>query len=345
MASNKLYKVNAAFSQIVNDMESDSDTISEFPSLQSALEEVTEDGHHDIVILPPPTDALSDEEEVDDDVLEDSSLPGDFAGPVALQVRHTVIENKTPTTSNPSQSDIPKRRKLAEPLPTWTDDLHYETSIPDMDVTDLGDSKPELDGKTPYEIFKLFFDAEIIDIITNETIRYARQKNNHSFEISKTEIERFIGILLFSGYHRLPRERLYWCRDEDINVSFVSDTLSRNRFDDIKRYLHFVNNDQLDKNDKLFKIRPLNTYVNKKLLQFGIFHKYLSIDEEMVPFFGRHTARMFMKGKPIRYGYKLWVLASDNGYPYQFDTYCGKNSNSADTEQFGLGHMLSLLDC
>lgn len=63
-------------------------------------------------------------------------------------------------------------------------------------------------------------------------------------------------------------------------------------------------------------------------MQFGVFHKYLSIDEEMVPFFGRHTAKMFMKGKPIRYGHKLWVLASDNGYPYQFDTYCDKKASA-----------------
>lgn len=102
-----------------------------------------------------------------------------------------------------------------------------------------------------------------------------------------------------------------------------------------------------NKADKLFKIRPLNDYINKKLIQFGVFHKHLSVDEEMVPFFGRHTAKMFMKGKPIRYGYKLWVLASDNGYPYKFDTYCGKNSTEQDNEQIGLGHRVvtDLLAC
>jgi len=73
--------------------------------------------------------------------------------------------------------------------------------------------------------------------------------------------------------------------------------------------------------------------------QFGIFSKYLSIDEEMVPYFGHHLAKMFMRSKPVRFGYKPWVMASDIGYPYHVQVYCSKNKSTADQpEQFGLGH-------
>ena len=41
----------------------------------------------------------------------------------------------------------------------------------------------------------------------------------------------------------------------------------------------------------------------------------------MVPYFGRHSAKMFICGKSIRFGYKNWVLASSDGYPYNFETY------------------------
>ena len=45
----------------------------------------------------------------------------------------------------------------------------------------------------------------------------------------------------------------------------------------------------------------------QNLIQFGVFAEHLSIDEQMVPFFGRHSCKMFIRGKPIR-------LATKTGY-------------------------------
>ena len=59
----------------------------------------------------------------------------------------------------------------------------------------------------------------------------------------------------------------------------------------------------------------------------------------MVPYFGHHSAKMFMRSKPVRFGYKLWVMASDSGYPYHVQVCCGKNKSTVDQpEPFGLGH-------
>ena len=46
--------------------------------------------------------------------------------------------------------------------------------------------------------------------------------------------------------------------------------------------------------DKLAKIRPLHDRVNASLQQFGLFEKDLSIDEQMVPYFGRQSTKMFI---------------------------------------------------
>lgn len=44
----------------------------------------------------------------------------------------------------------------------------------------------------------------------------------------------------------------------------------------------------------------------------------------MVPYFGRHGAKQFIRGKPIRWGYKLWTGATRLGYIEWFDPlYCG----------------------
>jgi DNA excision repair protein ERCC-6 len=79
------------------------------------------------------------------------------------------------------------------------------------------------------------------------------------------------------------------------------------------------------------------------LQQFGIFSKHLSIDEQMVPYFGRHSIKMFIKGKPIRFGYKNWVLAASSGYPYKFETYMGSSKGSEKGKPLGPRVVLGLL--
>lgn len=83
------------------------------------------------------------------------------------------------------------------------------------------------------------------------------------------------------------------------------------------------------------KVRPIVKKLNNKFKKFEYFDKFISIDKQMVPYFGLHSAKMFIKGKPIRFGYKNWVMASKSGYIYSFEPYYGKNK-SYDTT-FGLG--------
>jgi hypothetical protein len=65
----------------------------------------------------------------------------------------------------------------------------------------------------------------------------------------------------------------------------------------IKRNLHLQDNNNLD--DKFSKLRPIFTSLNKRSLQFGIFTHNLSIDEQMILYFGRHSAKMFTGSVPF----------------------------------------------
>lgn len=137
-----------------------------------------------------------------------------------------------------------------------------------------------------------------------------------------------------SGYHSLPRERLYWSLDEDCNVSIVSNIMSRNRFLEIKKFLHFCDNEAAaSSHDKMFKLRPLADLLTNKFLQWGVVHQDLSIDESMMKYFGRHPAKQLIRGKPVRFGYKNWMIASADGYCYAFDIYCGKSAFDVSNEK------------
>ena len=46
----------------------------------------------------------------------------------------------------------------------------------------------------------------------------------------------------------------------------------------------------------------------------------------------RHSCTQFIRGKPIRFAYKIWMLASNTGLPYRVAIYQGKE-NSGDSDK------------
>ena len=180
-------------------------------------------------------------------------------------------------------------------------------------------------GKDSVEVFEMFLNEDIRNHIITESVRYARQKNDQDFQLDDNDMRRFTGILLLTGYHTLPQQQLYWERSQDVSMPIVYQTMSRNRFRDIKRNMHLADNEQLlsDSSDKLFKVRPLYDLMNKSLNQFQVWHRDLSIDEQMIPYTGRHSAKQTNGEKSVRFGYKNFCLTSSDGYPYHILPYAG----------------------
>ncbi|XP_066952532.1 piggyBac transposable element-derived protein 2-like [Macrobrachium rosenbergii] len=97
---------------------------------------------------------------------------------------------------------------------------------------------------------------DIYDHIVKETVRYATaSKNKLDFVFTVDELKSLIGILLLSSYHKLPSERHYWSKDEDLGVSVVKKAMSRNKFQVLKSVVHFFDNADAENNtgDKGFK--------------------------------------------------------------------------------------------
>ncbi|XP_037937390.1 uncharacterized protein LOC119670695 [Teleopsis dalmanni] len=206
--------------------------------------------------------------------------------------------------------------------------------IKEADAVGINNIKPWR-GKTPTELFKLFFDKEVVELIITESKKYASQNNVTTNILDERLLNRFIGFLLFSGYHKLPEIEHYWRQQNDFGIPIVKEARTRNEFRHVKRFLHIADNNSLDSNDRFAKVTPLIALVNKKFMQFGVFHEYLSIDEQMVPYFGRHSSKMYIRNKPIKFGFKLWVLASSDGYMYSTIPYAG--STQPYDKEIGLG--------
>ena len=64
-----------------------------------------------------------------------------------------------------------------------------------------------------------------------------------------------------------------------------------------------------------------------------------------MPYFECHSAKMFIRGKPNRFVYKIWCLCESDGYSYPMQIYQGKQSNAIN-HPLGTGvinNMVSLI--
>ncbi|XP_065584326.1 piggyBac transposable element-derived protein 3-like [Artemia franciscana] len=94
----------------------------------------------------------------------------------------------------------------------------------------------------------------------------------------------------------------------------IADKMGRQRFDKIKRFLHFNDNSKAKKPgeqgfDKLYKIRPVLGHIRSKFLEVTP-EEHHSIDEQMIPFKGRSSLRQYLPKKPTK-----WGMLKIKGFP------------------------------
>lgn len=304
------------------------------------------DNVKEVTVFPPVNACgdITDEDSGEDDVVQIDNLPGTqlcAAAEVELLVRQTEEEFSSDddlplshfvasNTSEKMKKTQPKKRKIYQ----W---VKEDLIVPNQENVCESEAALGTDPKSPLEYFYQFFDDSIISRIVNETNRYAQQKNRVQ-TVSDPEIRAFIGVLILSGYVPVPRRKLFWERDRDTHSELVAESITRDTFDYIMSNIHIQDNNVLNPTDKFAKVRPLFQHLNEKFMENGRLEQMHSVDEAMVPYHGRHGTKQFLKGKPIRYGYKLWVGTSRLGYVYWFEPYQGISTNISTTYvEYGVG--------
>lgn len=72
----------------------------------------------------------------------------------------------------------------------------------------------------PLDIFKLIVDNDICKIIAEQSNLFALQKNA-TLDLTLPELDSFLGILIFMGFHSLTPLKHYWSDDENFHVERV----------------------------------------------------------------------------------------------------------------------------
>lgn len=247
-----------------------------------------------------------------------------------------------PTENTKKRAKLVKFGPPPRPGPTW--DVNEE-NIPSMAGTvsgHLGVSEAicMAEDKSPCALFKTMFSEEIIENVVFQTNLYAEQSGKRYKPTNKEEIHTFFGINILMGIKRLPSYRDYWSSDIDLNDPFISKLMPVNRFSWLLGNVHLNNNSLMPKKgepgfDKLYKLRPFLTALSQNFK--NNFHpgQILAVDESMIKFKGRSSLKQYMPKKPIKRGYKLWMLADKSGYVVKFEVYTGKVSDMRELDLGG----------
>ena len=92
-------------------------------------------------------------------------------------------------------------------------------------------------------------------------------------------------------------------------------------------FFYIVNNQNSNRDDKLYKVRPLIHSLSLAYQKYYILNKEISIDEKMIKYTGRVSFLQYVQNKPTRLGFKVFVLSDAlSGYVFNWHFYTGAGS-------------------
>lgn len=220
------------------------------------------------------------------------------------------VENVNVTENNTA---VANEFNFVEPV--WSTSTNFTLSTPPF--THLEGPTDETDiiiVCTPFSIFKLLITNEVIEHITFHTNLYSQQIYQEKGKIYESttfdEVSLFIGINILMGIKKQCSYRDYWSSAPDLNDAYISSLMPVNRFSWLISHLHVNDNSVMPKKgdehyDKLYRIRPFVDFILKNSQRLYNPNKIIAIDESMIKFKRRHSAKQYLPTKPIKRGYKV----------------------------------------
>jgi len=194
------------------------------------------------------------------------------------------------------------------------------------------------------DIFQRLVPDNIFQLIVDQTNLYATQviakgatqkSRIHEWkELSLQELKNFVALTILMGLDEKPSIEDYWAKRGVFYSHFYRAVMSRNRYQIIRRFLHFADNtnyDATDQNrDRLYKVRQLIELLLANFQSSYWPSKDVSIDEQLLLHKGKLVFRQYIPIKRSRFGIKIYSLCDENGYIWNSEVYTGKDTKQAE---------------
>ena len=170
-----------------------------------------------------------DEDEYEPDTDKENCEPNDNAGSSGRNLRKgkKIVKRKKNNTgtlkrkcpNNNSDDHVFRWKKKTPPKP-----------VEDPGTQDDNFSLPPASLMSPMEYFSLFWDDTIMDTLVYQTNLYSVQQTGVSINLTKDELEEFLGIQMRMPVVKMPSYKLYWAAGTSYDP--IASVMSR----DIRRY-------------------------------------------------------------------------------------------------------------
>ncbi|XP_023213037.1 piggyBac transposable element-derived protein 4-like [Centruroides sculpturatus] len=204
----------------------------------------------------------------------------------------------------------------------------------------------------PKDIFDNFFPQELVELIVNETNKYAnkyinlRQMNRMQMEHSRDkswrdtnpdEIRVLLALFILQGIVVKPAHEMYFSRSKIIDTPFFCKIMPRDRFQILLSFLHFNKRQERSKSNSnydLLQIKPVLDMLSERWQLTYTPERDISIDESLLQWKGRFKWKIYVPRKRNKLGIKSYKLCeSSTGYVYNLMIYSGDKTGIPDKIQ------------
>jgi hypothetical protein len=205
---------------------------------------------------------------------------------------------------------------------------------------------------TKKQTFELFFDDEIMQTFVDNTNNFGKAKDPKFKLVTHDEILKFFGLIMFMGIVDIPQRRMYWGNTK-YTQSFVKKTMSGPRFEEILKYMHWIDTSGMSEaqkaaNNKENSFWSVEGFLDKLAQNCQSNYNLgfeIDIDEMCIHFKGRHRAKCYNPNKPERWHIKAFCLNdAKTGFLHNWFMYQGKDEQRPNGMSATMYPITRLLD-
>ena len=161
-------------------------------------------------------------------------------------------------------------------------------------------------------------------------------ENGQWIPTTREEMYKFIALLIFQAYYKLPAIRDYWRTTSLFDGNYARAMIpNRVRFESLLCFLKAVDPAIENAGDCLRKVRFLYDHMQQRCQALYKPGQFVSVDERMIKCKGRVTFKQYLPKKPVKWGFKVFAVCdAATAMLCNFQTYTGQGNIDAD----GLTH-------